>query len=159
MSANESKIVVENPQTESENESPEFKAALLIAQAINSFAFETELGREENGRHTADFATLVDMSLREMLEAVAVVEARNKAAEAVEGTTTIYFVPDDRLTAAVYTFMHFYPQFPSDSGDETIVRVVQDEALDGFNLGFLIRANRWVSKSKYFGEDEEQENG
>lgn len=148
MSANESTTVLEKSESENENDDSEFQKAIAIVSAINSFCFETEIGDQ----HRADFATLASLTLRQMLDAVAVVVARNDAERENEETKTIYVTPADRLTAAVYTFMNFYPRYPGDDGDELIMRIIQDENETGVNVGFLVRGNRLRTKAEYFGE-------
>lgn len=58
---------------------------------------------------------LKDVSLAQMLEATAIVAAC-KGLKQEDGTTRLSTVADDRLTAAVYTALHYDP-----SNDESIV--------------------------------------
>lgn len=128
----------------------ELKKASDIVAAINSFAFESE-GIEKK----ADIKTLENLSLSEMLSAVAVVNAMNDEESKKSGTRTIYIVPDDRLTAAVYTFLHFYPAYADNdgSGDEFILKIADAPANGRVEVGFLMRGAREISEAKYHGEE------
>lgn len=68
-----------------------------IVAAINSFCYETM------GLRTAEPKPLAELSLREMIDAVDAVKAWN----ARPNRTSAHMVPDDRLTAAVYCWLHY----------------------------------------------------
>ena len=89
--------------------------ALDICHAINAFALaEFDLA-------TPDPRKLEDVSLREMLDALAMVEAWNARPRISGETTSISFVPAERLIAAVYTLLHFHiPSADGDSDDDHI---------------------------------------
>lgn len=77
-----------------------------IVSEINAFGlYSIGVGREP------DPAKLKDLSLQDMLDAVRQIERDNEAARA-KGIATntsfdIQIVPDDRLTAAVYSLLHY----------------------------------------------------
>lgn len=90
-------------------EGPALERALDICHAINAFALaEFDLA-------TPDPRKLKDLSLREMLDALAMVEAWNARPRISGETTSISFVPAERLIAAVYTLINFHN--PSAIGD------------------------------------------
>lgn len=82
-------------------EDTELLRAQKIVAAINSFAM-APMGLGE-----AKPKDLNGISLREMLAAVDVVERYNDRPRMSGVGTTICMVPDDRLTAAVYTLLHY----------------------------------------------------
>lgn len=88
-----------------------------IVAAINSFAMA------ELGIGTANIAALKDVSLLEMIEASRALENDNKQAESVNGSKSFWVVPDDRLIAAVYAWMHYAapPSHRPFEGDTAIV--------------------------------------
>lgn len=57
------------------------------------------------------------LSLQDMLDAVRQVERDNEAVKARGGTYSFQVVPDDRLTAAVYTWLHYCGPGNHDAGD------------------------------------------
>ncbi len=71
-----------------------------------------------------DIAKLKDLSLQDMLDAVRQVERDNVPAFQ-GGGGEFQVVPDDRLTAAVYTFLHYCvpPYHDRDDLDDAIVHL------------------------------------
>lgn len=97
---------------------PAFERAASIAHAINAFALETM------GLAKADESQLRDLSLRDLLDAVATVEQWNEMPSQDGVSRSIYMVPAERLTAAVYTLIHFRLR-PQDETDDLIVRMTE----------------------------------
>lgn len=126
--------------------------SLAIVAAINSFLL---VGVIQD--HKVDFASLKNLSLFDMLAAVEAVNARNDAESKKEGAHTIHLVPDDRLTAAVYAFLHFMPDYTGPDGDEIVLRVPLGDDGETFLVGFLARGNRSLSRAQYYGEDDEED--
>lgn len=88
-----------------------------IVSQINRFALHAmDIGP------APDVKALADLSLQEMLDAVRQIERDNDAAREKGIATNTAFntqiVPDDRLTAAVYTWMHYCAPAYHDVGDE-----------------------------------------
>ena len=73
-----------------------------IVSAINDRAFFS-MGMAEK------IGSIDGVSLAEMIEAKAIVEAGNAAAPYEDGKRTIRVVPDDRLIAAAYALEHYRP--------------------------------------------------
>ena len=61
---------------------------------------------------------LKTLSLQDMLDAVRQVERDNAAAASVDGKRTFSVVPDDRLTATVFTFLNYCGPGQHDVGDD-----------------------------------------
>lgn len=99
--------------------------AISIVAAINSFVYESM------GLGTAHPKPLAELTLREMLDAVDAVKAWNGRPD----RTSAHMVPDDRLTAAVYAWLHYSGTtraFEPD-GDE-LVLVASERGLKKFLL-------------------------
>ena len=96
-----------------------------------------------------DIEKLKPLSLQEMLDAVRQVERDNEAAPTIAGTRTFSVVPDDRLTAAVYTWLHFCAPGLHDVGDhdDSVVHLII-----GGNIHGLVKYARPAPK-----DDEEDE--
>lgn len=90
-----------------------------------------------------DVAKLMPLSLQEMLDAVRQVERDNKAAPSIDGGRTFQIVPDDRLTAAVFTWLHYCAPGQHDVGDDddSVVHL----SIDGNIHGLVKWARREVS--------------
>lgn len=82
-------------------EGPELERALGICSAINAF------GLEELGLAKADPKAIADLSLRDMLDALETVERWNRRPHTTGGNRWTSMVPAERLTASVYTLVHF----------------------------------------------------
>lgn len=90
---------------------PDFDWACNVVHAINSFALEVmDLAKAKPD-------LIQDLSLRELLGAVDLVEAWNQCPFQEGQYREIFMVPADRLTAAVYTLLHFRLHSPSDDQD------------------------------------------
>lgn len=85
-----------------------------IVSEINMLALHT-MGVSER---LPDLDKLKALSLQDMLDAVRQVERDNAAANSVGGSRTFQVVPDDRLTAAVYTWLHYCAPGYHDPGDD-----------------------------------------
>jgi hypothetical protein len=91
-----------------------------IVSAINSVALE------DMGVGTADLSTLDGVSLLEMIEASRALENDNKAQPKDNGTRSFWIIPDDRLVAAVYAWMHYAaPAYHRPFEEDTAVVVVR----------------------------------
>lgn len=123
-------------------EGPELERALEICHAINAFALE------EFDLATADPATVRDLSLREMLDAVDMVMAWNDRPR-VEGVAhSISFVPAERLIAAVYTLVNFAARSPCGDADDDHIPVRCTQRQWGTDyVHFLAVGNRRKSQS------------
>lgn len=98
-------------------EGPDLARAAAICNAINLFAMEAM------GIGKADVEPLRDLTLREMLDAVETVERYNARPKMTGQSYSLHMVPAERLTAAVYTLMHFFDRRATDSdGDHIPVR-------------------------------------
>lgn len=78
--------------------------AIEINAAICDFSFVT-MGLKSSLSTKA----LTGLSLRQMLDAVEIVEAANSS-PSIDGKRTIHIVPDQRLVAAVYCLEHYEPR-------------------------------------------------
>lgn len=118
-------------------EGPELERAKDICAAINAFAMETM------GLGTADPAKVRHLSLREMLDAVAIVEKYNDQPSMNGVSRSVYMVPAERLVAAVYTLVHFCDPSPcgDKDDDDLIVRFTQKRWGHEF-VHFLLVGNR-----------------
>lgn len=87
-----------------------------------------------------DFKKLQPLSLQDMLDAVRQAERDNAGARSVDGTRTFQVVPDDRLTAAVYAWLHYCAPGNHDEGDDddAIVHLT----IDGVTHGLVKWARR-----------------
>jgi hypothetical protein len=88
-----------------------------IVSQINRFALHSmDIGP------APDVKALADLSLQDMLDAVRQIERDNAAAREKGIATNTAFdtqiVPDDRLTAAVYTWLHYCAPDYHDAGDD-----------------------------------------
>jgi len=86
-----------------------------------------------------DIAKLAPLSLQDMLDAVRQVE-RDNAPRNDDGSRTFQVVPDDRLTAAVYAWLHYCAPGHHDEGDhdDAIVHLT----IDGVTHGLVKWARR-----------------
>lgn len=92
------------------HEGPALDRAREICRAINAFALaELDLA-------TPDPRKLENLTLREMLDALATVEAWNDRPRVSGEAHSTSMVPAERLIAAVYTLIHFSD--PSAIGDK-----------------------------------------
>lgn len=87
--------------------------SMEICGAINSFALAS-LGLKE-----CQAEKLAGLSLQQMLDAVREVEKWNSRTVPDGEAKSLTMVPDDRLTSAVYTMLHYMPD--EDDGDEPII--------------------------------------
>lgn len=78
--------------------------AQQIVSAINDRCF-FNMGLKK----AEEIGSLKEVSLAEMLEASAMIEAGDRAAPSVGGTKTLMVIPDDRLIAAAYVLEHYQP--------------------------------------------------
>lgn len=92
-----------------------------IVAAINRFALET-IGIAQVS--SADRDLLLDLSLREMLAAVDEINVENDKPAPPGQSKIITVVPDDRLTSAVYTLLHWRLR-PFDEDDDVLVRFTE----------------------------------
>lgn len=118
-------------------EGPELERAKDICHAINAFAMETM------GLGTADPNKVKVLSLRQMLDAVDLVERWNDRPHMNGVTYSVCMVPAERLVAAVYTLVNFCSRSPcgEDDDDDVIVRFTQKRWGDEF-VHFLLVGNR-----------------
>ena len=133
------------------HEGPGLERASDICAAINAFAMETM------GLGKADPSKVRDLSLREMLDAVALVERWNDRPKIVGVAHSIHMVPAERLVAAVYTLVHFADPSPCGDADsdEIPVRFTQRRYGQDF-AQVLVIANR-ETKSFSEGGDHDDE--
>lgn len=96
-------------------EGPDLDHASEIVAGINSLAFCAM------GLGDAVVAKIAKLSLREMLDAVDVVERFNDKPKILGETYSISMVPAERLVAAAYTLIHYAP-YGRDEDDEIIAR-------------------------------------
>lgn len=95
----------------------ELERASNICAAIISFGFEAM------GLRIADAEPLSNLSIQDMLDAARVVEAWNDRPRMYGASSSSLMVPDDRLTAAVYTLLHYHePDATTSDMDEIVVR-------------------------------------
>lgn len=92
----------------------EFDRAQQIVASINSLAMESM------GLGKAETKILHDLSLRDMLDAVSVVEAWNRMPSQNGISKSIYMVPAERLTAAAYTLLHYFDRSAFDADGDHI---------------------------------------
>lgn len=118
-------------------EGPELERAQEICAAINAFGLETM------GLAKADPANVRHLSLRQMLDAFAVVERWNDRPHTNGVSHSICMVPAERLVAAVYTLVHFADPSPcGDEDDDTLpARFTQRRWGDDF-VHFLLIGSR-----------------
>jgi hypothetical protein len=118
-------------------EGPELERAKDICSAINAFAMEGM------GLGKADVAKVQDLSLREMLDALALVERWNDRPKTEGVPYTLSIVPDERLVAAVYTLVNFADLSPDgdEESDDIPVRFTQRRWGDEY-VHFLLIGNR-----------------
>lgn len=128
---------------------PDLERAKDICHAINAFAMETM------GLGKADPAKVRELSLREMIDAVALVERWNDRPHMEGVRRSVCMVPAERLVAAVYTLVHFCQLSPcgDEEDDDIIVRFTQRHWGDDM-VQFLLVGNR---KKKEVDEDGEGE--
>jgi hypothetical protein len=82
-------------------EGPDLEHASEIVAGINSLAMSAMDFCD------GDIRAIKDLSLRQMLDAVEVVERYNRKPIPLGTTHHSYMVPAERLTAAAYTLIHF----------------------------------------------------
>jgi hypothetical protein len=119
--------------------------AYAINSAICNMGMLTVLGFDSC---KPDIALLRSLELREMLDAVDFVKLDNDTKPAVDGKRSFSLVPDPRLTAAVYTLLH-YSVGPHEADD-----LVAGYA-DGGRVHLLITGVR--DRAEIEHEDEEDE--
>lgn len=90
-----------------------------------------------------DFERLRHLSLQEMLDAVRQAERDNARAEPdADGSKSFSVVPDDRLVAAVYTWLHYCAPGYHDPGDD-------DDAIVHYTVGGHVHGLiKWVRPSQ-----------
>jgi hypothetical protein len=73
-----------------------------------------------------DIEKIKSLSLQDMLDAVRQVERDNADSPTIDGTRSFSLVPDDRLVAAVYTWLHYVAPGLHDVGspDDSIVHLI-----------------------------------
>lgn len=118
-----------------------------ICAAINAFALE------EFGLAVASPTDLFHLSLQDMLDAVRMVERWNARPVMLGEAGSCCLVPDDRLTAAVYTLLHFKARSTGADDDSIPVRFREtrwgDEAVH-----FLLVGARLADEIDEDDEDE-----
>lgn len=121
-------------------ESPELERAKTICHAINQFAMESM------GLGKADAEKIADLSLRDMLDALEVVERWNARPRMHGVASSSTMVPAERLIAAVYTLIHFRELRPigDEDGDTMPVRFTQRRWGTEY-VHFLLVGNRDAS--------------
>lgn len=130
-------------------EGPDLERAKDICHAINAFAMETM------GLGKADPAKVRELSLREMIDAVALVERWNDRPQMDGISYSVCMVPAERLVAAVYTLVHFCRRSPcgDEDDDDIIVRFTQRHWGDDM-VQFLLVGNREKKEVDEDGEGE-----
>lgn len=130
-------------------EGPDFERAKDICAAINAFAMETM------GLGKADHKKVADLSLRQMLDAVDLVERYNDQPSMNGVSRSVYMVPAERLVAAVYTLVNFCQRSPcgDQDDDDIIVRFTQRHWGDDM-VQFLLIGNREKKEFESEGDDE-----
>lgn len=125
---------------------PEFERAQRVCAAINAFALE------EFGLATARPADLIDVSLQDMLDCVRLVERWNARPKMYGVSYETIMVPDDRLTAAVYTLLHFKSR-SADKDDDSIPVRYREKRWGEETVHFLLVGARPASE---IDEDESE---
>lgn len=120
--------------------------ARAINRAIVQVGMLSVLGWDEA---KPDVALLRECSLREMLDAVDFVRLDNETKPATNGTRSLSLVPDERLTAAVYTLLHF----PLDRDDDDLIVGLPE----GGRIHLLITATRDRSAIEPEADDDEEQ--
>lgn len=127
---------------------PDLDRAQAICAAINAFAMETM------GLGKADPAKVRDLSLRQMLDAVALVEQWNDRPHLNGVAHSICMVPAERLVAAVYTLVHFCQLSPcGDTDDDDIIVQFTQRRWGVDMVQFLVVGSR-DAKATEDGEDD-----
>ena len=123
------------------------------AQALNKAMFNLALEREGLAKCPLDQLTLLrGASLLELTQAGPIVRAHDQAkAPSADGTRTFSMVCDDRLVAAVYTFLHFTLPPASSPHDEDYVVL---SLTDTTHTYFLISGARERQDDDEEGEEE-----
>lgn len=137
-------------------EGPELDRASDICARINAFAIET-MGLGCLGR--ADPKSVDCLSLQDMLDAVRVVKRFNARPKMYGVGASCHMVPDDRLTAAVYTLINFHDSRATGQDDDDIpVRFTARSRWTGDeHVHFLLVGNRPHSEVADDEQDDDQE--
>lgn len=114
-----------------------------IVAGINSYCFSTM------GLRSAEPDRLKDVTLQQMVAAEALVRAWNNRPTFESEAKTMCFVPDPRLIAAVYTFLHYDPRDRATGEDNVILT-----AEVGGRYQFLLLGQRDLSELENVDEDE-----
>lgn len=130
-------------------EGTELDRAMDICHAINLFAME---GMGFGAK--ADVEPLRDLTLREMLDAVDMVEAWNDRPKMNGFGYTCCMVPAERLTAAVYTLLHFFDRSACDQDGDHIPVRFRFRSWGTDYVHFLLVGNR---EAQEFEVDEEED--
>lgn len=115
--------------------------AVEVVGAINAACF-IRVGVYDGGPDP--FAPLKGLSLADMLQAVEVVKAENEGRQAAAKNdaaspgVSLFMTPDDRLTAAVYTMLHYDPD------PDPIVHEPIPEKGSGAVKGLVVTTFRYV---------------
>lgn len=130
-------------------EGHDLERAKDICHAINAFAMETM------GLGKGDPAKVRDLSLRQMLDAVDLVERWNHRPQMDGISYSVCMVPAERLVAAVYTLVNFCSRSPcgGDDEDDILVRFTQHRWGDEF-VHFILVGNR--EKKAIEAEDDDE---
>jgi hypothetical protein len=130
-------------------EGPDLDHASEIVAGINSLAFCAM------GLGDAVVAKIAKLSLREMMDAVDVVERFNRKPTMLGETYSISMVPAERLVAAAYTLLN-YASYGRDDDDDIVVR--QDVTRWGEKKAhFVIVGARCASKINADEEDDQEQ--
>ena len=130
-------------------EGPELERAKEICSAINAFAMESM------GLGKADPVKVKDLSLRDMLDALDIVERYNDR-PAIDGVPrTVYMVPAERLIAAVYTLVNFADHSPCGDDDDDQIPVLFTQRRWGDDFAQFLLIGSREAKSMDTEEDED----
>lgn len=120
-----------------------------ICDAINSFAMEA-MGFEQGiAEMRGRIVLLKGLTLRDMLDALACVEAWNSRPVPMGQSKSLCMVPAERLIAAVYTLIHF----PPEEEDNLVVRYTTKHCGTEF-VNFLFVGRRDRSEINTDGDED-----
>lgn len=133
-------------------EGAELDRAKSICAAISTFALD------QMGLAKADPSPLRELSLQDMIDAVRTVECWNERPRMLDVSYSMSVVPDDRLTAAVYTLIHYHnPRSIGDEDDDEVpVRFTERRWGDEI-VHFMLIGSRDRDETSADDDDEEHD--
>lgn len=131
-------------------EGPELDRAMDICYAINSMAMAA-MGL---GDGASAPATLRDLELRDMLDAVALVERYNDRPCISGVPQSVSMVPVECLIAAAYTLLHYFDKRAADQDDDETPVLFAFRHWGNDMVHFLIVGNR---PAPQLADEDEQE--